>query len=279
MNIIGLGSAGCSIAGVLSRYPQYKIYKIDVDLEGPDCYGMPKFETAEEYENYNFPNLAKFLKKIKGKTYFIVGGSGKISCSSLKILEKIKNLPISIIYIKPDEDLLNKVQKMQDKVVFGVLQEYARSGVFDEIYLISNPSLDSVVGGAPIIGYHEKLNDLFASTFHMINVFSNTEPVIGKLDKPKETHRIVTIGLFDAKENKEKMFFSLDNTREKCYIYSINEEKLKTDSTLFKKLKEQIRSKISEDISIAYAVFSTDYEYDLGYVIERTPYPQTKEIS
>ena len=164
---------------------------------------------------------------------------------------------------------------MQDRVVFGVLQEYARSGVFDEIYLISNSSLDSVVGGAPIIGYHEKLNELFASTFHMINVFANTEPVIGKLDRPKETHRIVTIGLFDAKENKEKMFFPLDNTREKCYIYSINEEKLKTDSTLFKKLKEQIRSKISEDINIAYAVFSTDYEYDLGYVIERTPYPQT----
>ena len=25
---------------------------------------------------------------------------------------------------------------------------------------------------------------------------------------------------------------------------------------------------------MAYAVFSTDYEYDLGYVIERTPYIQ-----
>ena len=37
------------------------------------------------------------MKKIKGKTYFIVGGSGKISCSSLKILEKIKNLPIWFI--------------------------------------------------------------------------------------------------------------------------------------------------------------------------------------
>jgi hypothetical protein len=131
----------CGIADALSQYPQYKIFKIDVDIEGPGCYNVPTFDTAEEYENYNFPKLKAFFKGIKGKTFFIVGGSGKISCTSLRILEKIKNLPISIVYIKPDYELLNKVQKMQDRVVFGVLQEYARSAVFDEIYLISNSDL------------------------------------------------------------------------------------------------------------------------------------------
>ena len=278
MNIIGLGSAGCGIADALSQYPQYKIYKIDVDIEGKRCYNVPKFDTAEEYEKHYFPRLKTFFKGIKGKTFFIVGGSGKISCASLRILEKIKNLPISIIYLKPDYELLNKVQKMQERVVCGVLQEYARSAVFDDIYIISNPDLDAVVGGAPIIGYYDKLNEVFSSTFHMINVLINTKPVIGKLEKPKETHRIITIGLFDAKQNKEKMFFSLDNPREKCYIYGISEEKLKTDINLFKKLKEQVKSKSEEDLNITYAVFSTDYEYDLGYVIERTPHIQTQEV-
>ena len=141
MNIIGLGSAGCGVADALSKYPQYKIFKIDVDIEGDQCYNIPILETAEEYENHKFPKIHKFFKGMEGKTFFVVGGSGKISCCSLRILEKIKNLPISIIYIKPDYDLLNKVQKMQDRVVFGVLQEYARSGVFDEIYLISNSRL------------------------------------------------------------------------------------------------------------------------------------------
>ena len=167
---------------------------------------------------------------------------------------------------------------MQERLVFGVLQEYARSGVFDDIYIISNPDLDSVLGGAPIIGYHDKLNEIFSSTFHMINVFINTKPVIGKLEKPKETHRIVTIGIFDAKKDKEKMFFSLDNPREKCYIYGISEKKLKTDINLFKKIKEQVKSKVKEDLNITYAIFSTDYEYDLGYIIERTPHPQTQEV-
>lgn len=277
MNIVGLGAAGCGIADALSQYPQYKIFKIDVDLEGERCYNVPMFETAEEYENHDFPKLKTFFKGMGGKTFFIVGGSGKVSCASLKILEKIKNLPISIIYIKPDYGLLNKIQKMQDRVVCGVLQEYARSAVFDEICLVSNPSLDNILGGAPIIGYYDKLNEVFASTFHMINVFNNTKPVIGKIEKPKETHRILTIGIFDAEKNEEKMFFSLDNPREKCYIYSINENKLKTDSDFFGRLKVQVKSKASEDTSVAYAVYSTDYDYDLGYVIERTPHIQIQE--
>jgi hypothetical protein len=279
LNIIGLGEAGCAIATTLSQYPQYKIYKIDVGIAGEECYSVPRFETAEEYENYKFPKLKSFFKGIKGKTFFIVGGAGKISCASLRILEEVRRLPISIIYIKPDCEMLNKVQKMQDRVVCGVLQEYARSAVFDEIYLISNPLLDAVVGGAPIIGYYDKLNEVIASTFHMINVCNNTKPVIGKIEKPKETHRIITIGIFDVKKGQEKMFFSLDNPRERCYIYNINEEKLKTDSSLFKKLKEQVKSKSQEDLNVSYAVFSTDYENDFGYIIERTPYTQTQEKS
>jgi hypothetical protein len=279
MNVVGLGSAGCGIADALSKYSQYKIFKIDVDISGDRCYNVIKLGTAEEYENHDFPGLDKFLKNLKGKTFFIVGGSGKISCASLRVLESIKHLPISIIYIKPDYELLNKVQKMQDRVVFGVLQEYARSAVFDDICLVSNDALDSILGGAPIIGYHEKLNEIFATTFHMVNVFQNTKPIIGKIEKPKETHRILTIGIFDAEKNEEKMFFSLDNARERCYIYSINEEKLKTDNNLFNTLKTQVKSKTTEDLNITYAVFSTNYDYDLGYVIERTPNIQIQEVN
>jgi hypothetical protein len=75
------------------------------------------------------------------------------------------------------------------------------------------------------------------------------------------------------------MFFSLDKARERCYIYSINEDKLRTDSDLFNKLKKQVKSKTTEDLNITYAVYSTNYDYDLGYVIERTPNIQLQEIN
>jgi hypothetical protein len=227
----------------------------------------------------DLPKIKTFFKGTKGETFFIIGGSGKISCASLRILEQIKHLQISILYIKPDVALLSKVQRMRERLVFGVMQEYTRSAVFENMYIISNTDLDSVLGGAPIIGYYDKLNEVLVSTIHMINVFQNTKPVIGKIGKPKETHRILTIGLFDAEKNEEKMFFSLDNPRERCYIYSINEDRLKTDSDLFNKLKNQVKSKSKENLNVTYAVYPTNYDYDLGYVIERTPHIQLQEIN
>jgi len=276
LNIVGIGSAGCNIASHFGEYPQYEIYKIDVGIEGERCYSVPHCETAEEYEAVKLPRMKTFFKGMKGETLVVVGGSGKISCASLRILENIKKLPISILYIKPDMTLLNGSSLLRERVVFGVLQEYTRSGVFEKMYLVSNEMLDEILDGAPIIGYHERLNEILVPTFHMLNVFSNNEPIIGKIEKPKITHRIVTLGLYDPDQNQEKKFFSLDNVREKCYIYGINEEKLKNDGKLFKKIMSQVKSKSEENVKISYAVYSTNYDYDIAYVIERTPYVQAQ---
>ena len=264
MNIVGLGDAGCNIAEAFTQYPQYKIFKINVDNEGKGCYNIPILEKPEEYESYSYPKIKTFFKGMKGDVVFIVGGSGKISCGSLRILETIKNRNISILYIKPDDSLLDDESKMIDKLVYNVLQEYTRSGVFEKMMIVSNAEVDKVIGGAPIIGYFDKLNELIVPTIHMMNYFSNNKPVSGSIPKPKETHRIYTVGLFDTKKNEEKMFFSLDNSRNKCYIYGVNEEKLKTDKNLMKTIKKQMDSKREENVSVAYAVYSTEYAYDIG---------------
>ena len=271
MNVIGLGDAGCKIADFFSQYSQYKIFKINVDIEGKRCYNIPILEKAEEYESYEYPKIKTFFKGLKGETLLIVGGSGKISCGSLRILENIKRLPISILYIQPDLGMLDNTQKMQEKLVRNVMQEYARSGVFEKVCLVSNNSLDKIIGGAPVIGYFEALNELLVPSLHMVNFFSNNKAVSGSIPKPKSTHRIYTVGIFDTQKNEEKMFFSLDNVRNRCYIYGVNEEKLKTDKKLMNKIKKQIESKKEENLDISYAIYSTDYDYDIGYVIERTP--------
>ena len=274
MNLVALGTAACSIADVFAQYPQYEIYKIDVDIEGKRCYSIPAFEDVEEYENYSFPKLKTFFKGLKGETTFVVVGSGNSSCASLKIMEYIKHLPISILYVRPDISMLSDHQKMIEKVVYNVLQEYARSAVFEKMCVVSNAEIDSIMGGAPIMGYYGYINDNLVPVLHMINYFSNNEAVLGEITKPKETHRIYTVGLFNVQKNEEKMFFSLDNCRHKCYIYGVNEEKLKTDKDLMKTIKKQIDSKKGENLNISYAIYPTDYEYDIGYVIERSPYIQ-----
>ncbi len=271
MNIVGLGDAGCNLAEAFAEYPQYKIFKINVDIEGKGCYNIPILETAEEYESYSYPKIKSFFKGMKGETIFIVGGSGKISCGSLRILEAIKNRDISILYIKPDISMLDDEQTMIEKLVYNVLQEYTRSGVFQGMAIISNLEVEKVIGGAPVIGYFDRLNEMIAPTLHMLNYFQNNKAAAGGIPKAKKTHRIFTVGLFDTKKNEEKMFFSLDNARSKCYIYGVNEEKLKTDKDLMKKVKKQIDSKREENVSVTYAIYPTEYEYDIGYVISRTP--------
>ena len=145
--------------------------------------------------------------------------------------------------------------------------------------IVSNPLVESVIGGAPIIGYYDKLNETIVSTIHMINVCENTKPVMGKIPDPKITHRIVSLGMLDVEQGEEKMFFSLDSPRERCYIYNINEERLRTDEGLFKRLKNQIKSKSQENLNISFAVYANDFGYDLGYVLERTPHIQLENKS
>jgi len=271
LNIIGLGDAGCNIAEAFAEYPQYKIFKINVDIEGKSCYNVPEFQTAEEYEAYSYPKIKSFLRGLKDETVFIIGGSGKISCGSLKILESIKNKDVSILYIKPDISMLDDESRMIERLVYNVMQEYTRSGIFSQMMIISNVEVDAVIGGAPVMGYYDKLNEMIVPTIHMINYFSKNKAVSGSIPKPKSTHRIYTVGLFDINKNEEKMFFSLDNLRSKCYIYGVNEERLKTDRNLMKTIKKQIDSKREENVNVTYAIYPTEYEYDIGYVITRTP--------
>ena len=68
MNVIGLGQAGCNIADMLSQHPQYKVYKVDIGLEGKRCYDVKPQKGPEEYEE-NVPSMKTFFRGIKGKHY------------------------------------------------------------------------------------------------------------------------------------------------------------------------------------------------------------------
>tara|TARA_R110000824_G_scaffold56287_8_gene154251 strand:+ start:540 stop:1409 length:870 start_codon:yes stop_codon:yes gene_type:complete len=285
MNVIGLGQAGCNIADMLSRHPQYKIYKIDVeikkDFDFAEQYGEPEEKKKiysvnpekgpEEYEK-NAPSMKTFFRGIKGETLFIVGGSGHISAMCLRIMEQIKDkCELSVLYIRPEPSLLLKTRRLHEKSTFKILQEFARSGLLDMLYIISNTNLENILGEVPIIGYNNKINELLVSTIHMINVFKNSEPVMGKIEEPSDVCRIATFGISDIEKGEEKLFFSLDNTTERCYIYGINEERLTTEGGLKKKIIDRIRSSSDEEgLQVSFGVFPTNYEQDYCYTLNYT---------
>jgi len=285
VNIIGLGQAGCNIADMLSRYPQYSIFKIDADIEGDfdfigkygeaeervRTYSVKSQKDPEEYEK-NVPSMKTFFRGIKGETLFIVGGSGHISAMCLRIMEQIKDkCELSVLYIKPDTSLLSKNKSLHENATFKILQEFTRSGLLKVLYLVSNTNLENILGEVPIIGYNSKINELLVSTIHMINVFKNSEPIMGKIEDPVESSRIATFGISDIEGNEEKSFFSLDRTKEKCYIYSINEERLKTEGDLRKKIVSNVKAQAeTEDMKVSFGVFPTNYEQDYCYILNYT---------
>ena len=87
------------------------------------------------------------------------------SSASLRILEQIKSKNVTLIYIRPELDLLEDTKRQQEKVVFSVLQEYTRSGLFDMIYLVDNSSVDVLVEDASIKDYYPAINRLRTSSF------------------------------------------------------------------------------------------------------------------
>lgn len=276
MNIIGLGKAGCSIADQFTQYPQYEIYKIDVGLAGNRCLSVEHQIGPEEYEQ-SAPSFEQFFKDISGDTILVMGGSGDITALSLRIIYNIKDTcSVSVLYIRPDTELLSEIKKMHERVTFGVLQEYARSGQIEAICLVSNNLLENILDNVPIMGYYKKLNDLIVSTIHMINVYKNSDPVMGSLSDPGQTKRIYTVGIFDIENNQENLFFPLDNVREKGYIYSISKEKLQTESGLHKQITNQMKEKLmDENMSVSFGVFATDYNVDYGYVMAYSPIIQS----
>jgi len=269
-NIVGLGKTGCSIADQFADYDQYKIYKIGVGLKGlkkNGVYTLPQYDDPEKYEE-ECPNFKNFFKHVEGEVLFVVNGAEFVSATSLRILESLKSLKcaVSLLCIRPDVRYIPEKNQMNERAVFNVLQEYARSGVFERIFLVDMLTIESFLEDLPLTEYYNTIYQLISSTLHMINIYNHIDSVSDTFSPPHEAARISTIGISNS-ENEVKLFFPLDEMDEIRYYYAINKDKLQSDGKLLKKIKEQIKEETDEKVRASYGVYSTDYEQDYLYVL------------
>ena len=268
--IIGLGNAGCSIADKFAEYPQYLTYKLDVGLKRtPTTFPLKEHQKFEDYEE-KVPSLKQFFKDVGGEVLFVVAGSGRTSSASLGILQYLKKSRINILYIKPDTSLLNEQQAKLERLVYNVLQEYTRSGIFKRMYIVSNEEIEQIVGGISIKNYNEKINEMIVSTIHMINVYKNNDSVNDTFCNLPVGTRLTTIGMSDLEKSEDKMFFSLDNVSDIVYYYTYNKEKLESDSELMGKIKKTVSQKKKEGVRVTYGIFETNYEQDYIYCLNHS---------
>jgi len=267
VKIVGLGAAGCNIAKAFSKFPQYETLGIDVEKSADIT--IKKRSTHEEYDKH-FPSLKRKLRFTNTEMIVIVSGLGKISGGILRLLSQLhdnKN-KITVLYIQPDLALASELQQTQEKIVRNVLQEYARSGTIEAIWLIDNQMVEVGIGDVPILGYYDILNQAIVNLIHMINVFKNSEPVIGNFIEPSKLSRIATVGLLDVEKSQEKWFYDLTRPRDVVYYYGINENDLKEDGTLFKRITNYVKSRIVDGVNVSYCVFKTTYEQKYCYCIK-----------
>ena len=266
--VIGLGKAGCNIADHLSQYPQYQIKKIDVGLKKTkSTFGLKHQDSPELYESTKMPKgINNFLEGVMSETLFITS-CGSVSGASLKILQKIHNkTKIRIMYIVPQRDDLVGQKLLQNNLLFNVFQEYARSGLLDRVFLVDNHKLSDIIGPVPIMKLWDSMNHMVTTTYHMLNVFQNTQAIMTTQTKRINTARVSTFGLLDSENNQEKMFFDLDIPREKCYYYGVPKKQLEEDPNLMEVIRGNLKSNIEhEKMKITYSVHSTDYNKLIAY--------------
>ncbi len=278
ISIVGLGNAASAIADLFSEIKQYKVYKLNSKIEKNTKYNF-KLKTYEKPEDYdsNIPSVKKLFSNLDDSVQFFIVGGSYSSNYALGILEQIKDKKIDLVYVQPDTELLTGYPVLIENATFGILQEYARSGLFNSITLISNLSIEESLGDINIKNYYSSLNNFIFSAVHHLNYFIHSEPEIGQVARPAEINRIRAIAGLNMKNIEEKWFFELDTPRELCYYLAINTERLETEGGLHKKLVDILKQKPKNAFrKISYAIYETPYN-DFGFCVAHTNVVQTKK--
>ena len=261
MIIAGLGQAGKNIAKLFSPHKNYKIIILDENE------GVKSRQSVEEYDEHPISIPSKTLKN-ESEGILFVCGSGKIAGATLRVLEALSSLEMTVFYIAPDLEFCSREERLRHRVHFGVLQEYARSGKIKNIILTSNKSLFSMIGAGPITSYYKKVNYHIYSLMQNLLYCLHTDPEFGQIQNPRDISRISTIGLGHLDTDEEKLLFPLDNVTETCYLYNIDEEDLNNDETVLPRIQERVRDNKSKDRETSYAIWKASDEnlfYSLHY--------------
>ena len=274
MDVVAVGTPACNIAKNFEVYEQYQIYYIDIGLTGKNCFSLPRAKTMEEVEQ-NTPKFTNLIKNLQNKVMFVCSGGGVSSGSILAILEQMKHLNVDVFYIQPDIVLLNEKARLRSRIVFRVLQEYARSGMLKKLFLIGNKEVSKILGDLSISEYYIKINSLIAESIHMLNFLKNADSTMTNLSKIRDINQIATFGIYNMEEQDEKYFFNIENIREKQFYFAFNEDTLEKEKDLLNKISGYVEKAGQSDLtSVSYDITATTYETDFAYIISHTNFIQ-----
>ena len=263
--VIGLGKLGCAIAEELTAYPEYRIYKIDGDIDERGSLSIGEHGDMASFEaNVDSDEVSVYLRSIKkgDEVLFVLQGGEPISGATLKILETIKDVNLNVLYICPDRQMISETQKRDDKIAFMILQEYARSGKFQNMFLVDKTKVEELAGHVPINEYEKTISYFISYVVAMINFFKNTKPILANPISPPNIARLVAYGVSSLDEGNSaiNLLFPLAETKDIHFYYGIPKKELSEDATLVRRIKEHVKGYKTEDVSTSFSVYETTLE-------------------
>jgi len=182
------------------------------------------------------------------------------------------------LYIKTDPAQLVGRPLLRDKATFGILQQYTRSALFNMMYIVSNKKVEEIVESLSLKNYWCDINNIISSTFHMINVFENTEPLLSNFVPRKDLIRIGTLGVINYETGKEKLFYDLEHPRLKKYFYGLNNKSEEEDKDVLYKIRKFVESSSDKNIDSGFAIYSTNYEHNYVYSAHYASFIQEQTV-
>ena len=264
MIIFGYGKLAGEVAANLSQIANKELFCLNKS-------NFPSIKKVEDAEDIN----VKIPLDIAPDSivYFICSGEEKIAGGILRTLEKIKKAKIKLIYIIRDEDLLSEEVKKQQRAIGKILQNYARSALFEDICLIDEKMFkESFMPEVSLFEYDKVFSQTLAKMINMVNWLKSEEPFHSDIEEPNEACRVNSLGVFADAE--EKIVFPLDNVRQKDVYFGCSKQTLKTDTELLEKIKETLKKMKREEVKVEYKIVATDYEQDFVYLLYHTNFIQ-----
>jgi hypothetical protein len=266
-SLVGIGGTGCKLATQLSSYSQYDVLEIDKDKNIKSC------SSPEEYEK-KCPDFKKNFKRLSDDVYLFLSACGDISGITLRVLEQLKEKKVSVVLVISPEDVLGKRSKLQQNLVVGVLQEYARSGLLECLYLIENSKVETLLSDIPLDKYYDSLNEAICYVFHNLLWCKNNKPVFETKEEESEIAKISTFGILDQEE-KLVLFYEMENVTKQRFFYNFSEKEIKTNGKLLQDIKRYVRS--DDQTNRTFAIFSVSDGHYSCLVEARTHFVQKNE--
>lgn len=281
ISLIGIGEAGCNVVSLFADHKEYNCFLLSEDQENTKwTRKLPKVLKPEDCEE-QAPDLSSYktLSAVQDRVQVFVCGSSFSANYTLAILQQIRDKQIDIFYIKPDVELLIGQVKLQERAIFGILQEYARSGLFNSFTILSNPAIERSIGEIPIKKYFDTINKSIYYAVHYLNVFDHTQPLVGNLSKPSEVQKIRSVGVVSVDKLSEQWYYEMQEDRDVAYYLCIASSRLENDGKLHSRVVQSLKDKPRNAFkNVTYGIYESPYETDFGFCVAHTNYIQNLSL-